>query len=113
MKRSDNWRGPRETADRNVLAIATAGALARAVSSGRGEAYDRRRILPRLIALDPADLDREGAQLDATIRERLARALRAERRSGRAGSWTYDLNRHLALLQAIAAEAKRKKSRPD
>ena len=38
------------------------------------------------------------------ILTRLARALRAERNRGRAGHWTYDLNRHIALKQAYAAE---------
>lgn len=35
---------------------------------------------------------------------RLVRALRAERRRGISGHWTYDLNRHLALKQALASE---------
>jgi len=112
MTRSDDRHSPLTSAGRNVLDIVTGKSLARTISPGDDDAYDRARVLPRLIALDPADLDRGGAQLDRTIRVRLARALRAERRNGRAGSWTYDLNRHLALLQAIAAEAKRKKSRP-
>ena len=36
--------------------------------------------------------------------KRLARALRSERSRGRGGHWTYDLNRHIALSQAYAAE---------
>jgi hypothetical protein len=45
---------------------------------------------------------------------RLARALRAERQRGRAGHWSYDLNRHIALAQALDAERRRleKLSRP-
>ena len=35
---------------------------------------------------------------------RLRRALRAERSRGRAGHWSYDLNRHIALKQAYEAE---------
>jgi hypothetical protein len=38
------------------------------------------------------------------ILRRLARALRSERNRGRAGHWTYDLNRHIALAQAYTAE---------
>jgi hypothetical protein len=34
----------------------------------------------------------------------LSRALRAARRRGRAGHWTYDLNRHIGLVQAFRAE---------
>ena len=32
------------------------------------------------------------------------RSLRDERRRGQAGHWSYDLNRHIALAQAYAAE---------
>jgi hypothetical protein len=39
---------------------------------------------------------------------RLERALRAERHRARAGHWTYDLNRHIALRQAVAAETERR-----
>jgi hypothetical protein len=43
---------------------------------------------------------------------RIARALRAERNRGRAGHWTYDLNRHIALAQAYAAERRRLRETP-
>ncbi|QZO02259.1 DUF6477 family protein [Chenggangzhangella methanolivorans] len=75
--------------------------------AGGAAAYDRRRTLPRLIGLDPRELDGDSAALDRRIRTRLARALRAERRRGAAGHWTYDVSRHLALAQAIAGEAVR------
>jgi hypothetical protein len=35
---------------------------------------------------------------------KLRRALRAERRRGLAGHWSYDLNRHLGLLSAYKGE---------
>lgn len=35
---------------------------------------------------------------------KLAKALRHERERGRAGHWTYDLNRHIALAEAYRAE---------
>jgi hypothetical protein len=66
--------------------------------------YDRERHLPRVIPVGPdevADLSPEGRH---AILRKLARALRAERSRGRAGHWTYDLNRHIALRQAFAAE---------
>ena len=50
----------------------------------------------------PADNSAGDAQL-----ARLARSLRDERKRGRAGHWSYDLNRHLALTQAYEAEKKR------
>lgn len=91
------------TCIRSWRAAATQGAAAIRASGGSG--YDRRRILPRLIALDPRQLDDEEPDLAPVIARRLKRALRAERCRGRAGHWTYDLNRHLALLQAIEGES--------
>ncbi|MGB9044149.1 MAG: hypothetical protein WCC81_16970, partial [Pseudolabrys sp.] len=38
---------------------------------------------------------------------KLRRALRAERRRASSGHWSYDLNRHLALVTAYKAEASR------
>lgn len=67
-------------------------------------AYDRDRHLPALIRVDPTH---EPADDEAALRlivARLERALRAERNRARAGHWTYDLNRHIALKQAHAAE---------
>ena len=66
--------------------------------------YDRTRDLPALVALWPSEL------LDFTppgtqkIISRIRLALRAERVRGRSGHWTYDLQRHLALVRAYKAE---------
>jgi hypothetical protein len=38
------------------------------------------------------------------ILSKLGRALRAERRRGVAGHWSYELNRHLGLMTACKAE---------
>ena len=38
---------------------------------------------------------------------RLKRALRSQRQLGKAGHWSYDLNRHFGLLQALKAERAR------
>ena len=89
-----------------ALRQAARSGLASAVAAGAA-AYDRLRLLPRLIALDPRDIEKGGAALDELIHVRLACALRAERTRGRAGHWTYDLNRHIALAQALAAETTR------
>ncbi|MDR4307491.1 hypothetical protein IHQ68_12775 [Chelatococcus sambhunathii] len=80
-------------------------ALAAAVTIGAGS-YDRAR-LPRLVGVDIRQLAEPGPALDAAIRAKLERALRAERQRGAAGCWTYDLNRHLALIQALEAENRR------
>ncbi len=77
--------------------------LGRLVDAGAA-AYDRRLVLPRLLPLEPADL--AGPEPDTARRlcRLIARALRAERNRGRAGHWTYDLNRHIGLMQALKAE---------
>ena len=86
-----------------ALHAAAERGLAAAICGGAA-GYDRTLALPRLIALDPRELSSDGPELRRRIVTRLTRALRAERRRGRAGHWTYDLNRHIALLQALQAE---------
>lgn len=70
-------------------------------------AYDRRLMLPRLLPLAPADLAEDGPALTRRLVARLARALRAERRRGRAGLAGYDIGRHLALARVLRAERQR------
>jgi hypothetical protein len=82
---------------------AAAGALD-AVVAGGAAAYERSRVLPRLLPLALARLPVHEPALTAAILIRLARGLRSERRLGRAGHWTYDVNRHIALAQAFRAE---------
>ena len=66
--------------------------------------YDRARDLPKLLRATVEELD------DTSIkgqRNRVARLLRLARnaaRSGRAGHWTYDPHRHVAILGALKAE---------
>ena len=66
--------------------------------------YDRGRHLPGLIGIDPGVLSGGGAMLKEAILARLKRALRAERQRAKSGHWAYDLNRHIALRQALIAE---------
>jgi hypothetical protein len=68
------------------------------------EHYDRTRHLARVLPVGPDEIADVSANGRRAILRRLARALRAERNRGRAGHWTYDLNRHIALAQAYAAE---------
>ncbi|HQF31004.1 MAG TPA: hypothetical protein PLJ34_06110, partial [Hyphomicrobiales bacterium] len=70
-------------------------------------AYDRRAMLPRLLPLAPADLAEDWPALTRRLVARLARALRAERRRGRAGLAGYDIGRHLALARVLRAERQR------
>lgn len=60
---------------------------------------ERARELARLIPLWPseiADTSREGR---TRLIAKLECALKAERRRGRSGHWTYDLARHAALVR--------------
>jgi hypothetical protein len=85
----------------------TAYRAADAIIADGSKAYDRGRMLPRVLPVGPDEL--RGAEPETTRRIvlKLARALRAERARGRAGHWTYDLNRHMGLLQAMKAEQER------
>lgn len=68
------------------------------------DGYERKHALPRLLAIADSELAPDNPEMSQKIIARLARALRSERQRGRAGHWTYDLNRHIALAQAIDAE---------
>jgi len=73
-------------------------------ATARGPAYDRRTELPRILPLWPRELDDQSAAGRRRIVAKLARALRAERRRGVAGHWTYDLARHVELLRVYRLE---------
>ena len=66
--------------------------------------YDRRVELPRILPLWPHELDDESAEGRRNIVRKLRRALRAERRRGIAGHWTYDLARHVELVRIYRLE---------
>jgi hypothetical protein len=67
-------------------------------------AYDRRTELPRILSLWPAQLADDSPRGRRLILARLRRALKAERRRGIAGHWTYDLARHVELLRVYQLE---------
>jgi len=71
---------------------------------GDARSYSRARDLPRLIALWPYELADFTPEGGTRILSKLRQALRAERRRARAGHWSYELNRHLALLGAYKGE---------
>ena len=76
------------------------------IAYGR-QSYERGRMLPRLLPVGPDDITGPEPETTRRIVLRLARALRAERARGRAGHWTYDLNRHVGLVQAMRVEQER------
>jgi hypothetical protein len=65
---------------------------------------DRRAALSRVLALWPHELDDLSAAGRRNLVAKLKRALRAERRRGVAGHWTYDLARHCELLHLYRQE---------
>lgn len=99
--RMDTGSGPDAVAERRRRQVRDG--CERAVRSG-AELYDRARHLPRLARATPQEIASGDPAVARIILGRLLRALRAERRRGRAGHWSYDLNRHIALMQAIVAE---------
>jgi hypothetical protein len=70
-------------------------------------AYVRSRDLPRLIALWPHELADQSPEGALRVLAKLRQALRVERVRARGGHWSYDLNRHLALLSAYRAQLAR------
>jgi hypothetical protein len=76
------------------------------------ERYDRYRHLPRILPVETGELHDSSPEARRKTLARLARSLRAERMRGRAGHWTYDLNRHIALAQAYEAERRLLKRTP-
>jgi hypothetical protein len=106
QKQTGTHRSPRKAAFCGSLAGEARRSLAGVVAAGV-EAYRRERHLPRLIGVSEKDLTDVSPNAQRAIVARLARALRAERNRGRARHWTYDLNRHIGLMQAYAAERSR------
>jgi hypothetical protein len=86
-------------------ARAAARAVDHVIANGR-ECYDRRRMLPRVLPVGPDEISGVEPE-NAPHRVKAARALRTERARGRASHWTHDLNRHIALMQAMKAEQQR------
>jgi hypothetical protein len=64
-------------------------------------------MLVRLLPLGPDEIAGSEPETTRRIVLKLAHALRVERARGRAGHWTYDLNRHIGLMQALKAEQER------
>ena len=68
-------------------------------SAPRGPSMIAARRIARVLALWPHELEDESLGGRSLIVARLRQALRAERRRGLSGHWTYDLARHVELLR--------------
>ena len=72
-----------------------------------GQGFSREAQLPKLIGLWPSELTNYSLEGTERIVAKLRKAIRAERRRAQQGHWTYDINRHLALSDALKAEEAR------
>ncbi len=74
------------------------------ITASQSNNYSRLRDLPALVAMWPKEME------DFTIKGRqhiitmIEKALRSERRRGKANHWSYNLTRHISLLKAFKAE---------
>jgi hypothetical protein len=72
-----------------------------------GQGFSRETQLPKLIGLWPSEVTDYSLEGTERIVAQLRKAIRAERRRAQQGHWTYDINRHLALAEALKAEEAR------
>ena len=90
----------REERDTQRLTQRVFGPMIAASAAG----YSRARDLPKLLALSPDQIEDDGASATERIVAKLSARARAQAVLGRRRHWSYDLNRHLALLAALRAE---------
>src|SRR5262245_33297768 len=64
----------------------------------------RREAIARLLPVWPHEIEDAGETSRRKLLAKLAAALRAERRRGIAGHWSYDLARHAELLRLYRQE---------
>ncbi|MFM9860707.1 DUF6477 family protein [Pseudoxanthobacter sp. M-2] len=98
---------PKRLCPAEAAVAATARQAVRAAVRAGAVEYRRASILPRLVPVAPAEVADDSPAGTRRVLALLARALRSERRRGRAGHWSYDLNRHIGLRQAMLAETAR------
>ena len=66
--------------------------------------YERTRDLTRLLPVWPAEIADTTHNGRLVLLAKLRKALRAERKRGASGHWSYDLGRHAALRNAYRSE---------
>jgi hypothetical protein len=70
----------------------------------KNQSYLRAVDLPHLILLWPKELEDTSKEATLTIINKLQKALRAERKRAAIRHWSYSLNKHKALVEALKAE---------
>lgn len=82
-------------------------ALAKINTTSRSDNnYERSKDLAKLLPLWPKELADETMKGTETIIKKIRQAIRLERKNGRLGHWSYNLNRHVALINALKEETK-------
>ena len=76
----------------------------RAIRPPQRQHDDRCEAIAKVLALWPHELADESVDGRERILAKLGQALRAERRRGLCGHWTYDLARHVELLRIYREE---------
>jgi len=90
---------------RNIQVCFRAGAAMRSAIETGLAGYDRRRALARFHRLSGEILAADTVEAGRRVVAEVERALRMER--ARVGHWSYDLDRHIALLITLRAEKAR------
>ncbi len=75
----------------------------RAVANAAAQ-YDRIRHLPKILNMSRDELAALSVEGRRRLVARLTRLARNSARAGRSGHWSYDPNRHIAILGALRAE---------
>ena len=105
---SRSFDPPREHREKREPRIRGWRAPAPEDSRPAGPCQDARALhLSRLVPLWPSEIESRDLAAAQRVVAALERALRGERRRGRAGHWSYDMNRHMALAKALQAERAR------
>jgi hypothetical protein len=95
----------REPGQSRLAACGRAGARYRdRAIANAAAAYDRMRHLPQILGTTPRELADLSVRGRRALIARLIRLARNSAGAGRAGHWSYDPNRHIAILGALQAE---------
>ena len=95
----------REPGQSRLAACERAGARYRdRAIANAAAAYDRMRHLPQIFGTTPQELADLSVRGRRALIARLIRLARNSAHAGRAGHWSYDPNRHIAIQGALKAE---------
>lgn len=109
MQKSNCLPAARASIETDRAARTRIRASLRGIARAGARNYER-GALTRLVGLWPHEVADRSLPGTAALLVKIRAAIRAERRRGLAGHWTYDIDRHLGLLGAYKAESSRLRS---